>query len=554
MIKQDRMRKQMIFAITTLVLIFSGCSTRQTALILNDVESYIMERPDSALVVLDSIDRGVLTTDRLKAHHALLHAMALDKNFIDVTDDSLAGVALNYYSRKGPEKNEARAQYYLGLSYYYAGDYNKAILEFTKAEKVAERSDSLYWGFVKMLQASTYAKTYNEIEACEHFKQANAIYTSLSEKYYINVSELSLARSYINNDEFVSADSILCRLIEDEDVDSKIRYSAMAERAFALISKLDSQYNDVISLYENIIDDKATSVMTLKHYWTYAYALEKAGRYNVSQPLISQLSQIDTSGNAYYWRYRIAQAHGNIPESLLMLEQSVTKNNTEVTDMLKQSLALSQRDYYESQFRESSLKIRVKNQVIIFVFILSVLIILVIVLCVQKYLSEHRKEKENLLEYVEEISRQLSQYKDEDYPMLKKRFISLYKSRFETLGTLCGQYLQDRNRDDIEKVMFQKVILLIEDIRNDKVRKAKFESVLDAELDGIMTRFRNEIPKCKEWEVTMFGYLVAGFDSTTISRLMNLSLDQVYSYKRRLIHKIENKNPEHVSQFLEMLT
>lgn len=554
MTKQDRMRKQVIFAIATLVLIFSGCSTRQTNLLLNDVESYIMERPDSALVVLDSIDRGLLTTDRLKAHHALLHAMALDKNFIDVTDDSLASIALSYYSRKGPEKNEARAQYYLGLSYYYAGDYNKAILEFTKAEKVAERSDSLYWGFVKMLQASTYAKTYNETEACEHFKQANAIYTSLSEKHYMNVSQLSLARSYINNDEFVRADSILCRLIDNEYVDSKIRYSAMAERAFALISKLDSQYNDVISLYENIIDDKVTSVMTLKHYWTYAYALEKAGRYSVSQPLISQLSQIDTSGNAYYWRYRIAQAHGNIPESLLMLEQSVTKNNTEVTDMLKQSLALSQRDYYESQFRETSLKIRVKNQVIIFVFILSVLIILVIVLCVQKYLSEHRQEKENLLEYAEEISRQLSQYKDEDYPMLKKRFISLYKSRFETLGTLCGQYLQDRNRDDIEKVMFQKVILLIEDIRNDKVRKAKFESVLDAELDGIMTRFRNEIPKCKEWEVTMFGYLVAGFDSTTISRLMNLSLDQVYSYKRRLIHKIENKNPEHVSQFLEMLT
>ena len=153
--------------------------------------------------------------------------------------------------------------------------------------------------------------------------------------------------------------------------------------------------------------------MTLKHYWTYAYALEKAGRYNVSQPLISQLSQIDTSGNAYYWRYRIAQAHGNIPESLLMLEQSVTKNNTEVTDMLKQSLALSQRDYYESQFRESSLKIRVKNQVIIFVFILSVLIILVIVLCVQKYLSEHRKEKENLLAHFH------PDYKQEEFDVLK---------------------------------------------------------------------------------------------------------------------------------------
>ena len=94
---------------------------------------------------------------------------------------------------------------------------------------------------------------------------------------------------------------------------------------------------------------------------------------------------------------------------------------------------------------------------------------------------------------------------------------------------------------------------MVDDIRNDKVRKVKFESVLDSELDGIMTRFRTEIPKCKEWEVTMFGYLVAGFDSTTISRLMDLSLDQVYSYKRRIIKKIETVDPEHSAQFLEML-
>ena len=83
-----------------------------------------MERPDSALVVLESMDLDMLTTERDRAHHALLHAMALDKNYIDVVDDSLAKTALTYFSKKGPEKYKARALYYLGLSYYYAGDYD----------------------------------------------------------------------------------------------------------------------------------------------------------------------------------------------------------------------------------------------------------------------------------------------------------------------------------------------------------------------------------------------------------------------------------------------
>ena len=101
--------------------VFSGCIPTKVSRTLKDVESYITERPDSALSVLQSIGNTNLRSNRVRAHHALLQAMALDKNYIDVTDDSLASVALSYYSRKGPEKYEARALYYLGLSYYYAG-------------------------------------------------------------------------------------------------------------------------------------------------------------------------------------------------------------------------------------------------------------------------------------------------------------------------------------------------------------------------------------------------------------------------------------------------
>lgn len=153
-----------------------SCGVSEMKNRLKDVESYIMKRPDSALAVLDSMDRTLLTTDRLKAHHALLYAMALDKNYIDVTDDSLASIALDYYSRKGPEKYEARSRYYLGLSYFYAGDFSKAILESTKAEEVAEKSDSLYWGFVKVLQADIYSKTHNDVEECRALVQAVEIY------------------------------------------------------------------------------------------------------------------------------------------------------------------------------------------------------------------------------------------------------------------------------------------------------------------------------------------------------------------------------------------
>ncbi|MBQ5639548.1 MAG: hypothetical protein IIV12_01480, partial [Bacteroidales bacterium] len=479
---------------------------------------------------------------------------ALDKNYIDVSDDSLARVALDYYSRKGPAKYEARSQYYLALSYYYADDLRKAILEATKADAVAEASDSLYFGFVKVLQADIYAKTHNDVEVLKNLNQAYDVYSRLSLPYYVNVAQLRLSKALYNSGYVSKADSLLSLLIKNKDTEAKIKAYALTDRAFIKIVDSIPDYPLAISMYENVVNDYGAKYMTYKDYWVYSYALERVGRQEESQYLVDKLSQLDSSVSAYYWRYRIEVDKGNITEALSVLEKSVTMHNEEVTESLRQSLASTQREYYESQYREASLQVRVKNQMIIIVVSFAVVILLLILHFVHRRISSQQAEKEQLMEYVDEIKRQLVQAKDENYPLLKRRFIDLYKSRFDTIGMLCDQFLQNKDRSDVEKVMYQKMLLMIEEIRNDKVRKVKFESLLNSELDGIIQNFRTEMPKSKEWEVTMFSYLVVGFDATTISRLMDMPLNNVYAYKRRLKLKIEEKKPEHSSQFLEMIT
>ena len=49
---------------------------------LMQVESFIEERPDSALTVLQGMDKEALSRKEEKAKHALLLSMALDKNVI----------------------------------------------------------------------------------------------------------------------------------------------------------------------------------------------------------------------------------------------------------------------------------------------------------------------------------------------------------------------------------------------------------------------------------------------------------------------------------------
>ena len=531
----------------------AGCSSWRVDNTLTDVESFIMERPDSALVVLDSIDRTLLTTDRLKAHHALLHAMALDKNYIDVDDDSLASIAVRYYSKKGPEKYEARSLYYLGLSYYYAQDYKKAILEFTKAEKVAERSDSLYLGMTKDIKATIYSATHNDSEALRLLKEAYDIYLELSLHQYINNTELRLANLYCNNDDFLKADSLYIHLISSEKVDDFIKNSATKNKAFITISHYNKDYDKAAFLYDRLVNDSDASILTYKDYWAYAYSLSKVGRKEEAQSLVSQLKSVDSSGTADYWMYLIEKSRGNSENALKYLEHTTTKTDKEVMKALQQSLALTQRDYYESEFINAEFKARNRQLIAISVGVSSVLVLVLLLWATSIYVRRQREEKEYYLNYANEIRRQLEAAKKEDYPQLQRKYLEIYKSKFEMIGSLYEEYVLYRGKKNAEHAIYSKVSEIINAFIGDNANQHQLESVLDDSLDGIVSTLRKEMPRLKDIDYSIFCYMIIGFDATTISHLLNITTNVVYIRKSRMRQHIEDVAPKHKDQFLNIL-
>ena len=103
--------------------------------LLNGIEAYIEEHPEEALKVLESVNREELTTRKLKAKHALLYSMALDKNYIDVTNDSIIAPAVYYYKYHGTAEEKLLTSYYRGVIYLYAGDTEQAMKKFVEAER-----------------------------------------------------------------------------------------------------------------------------------------------------------------------------------------------------------------------------------------------------------------------------------------------------------------------------------------------------------------------------------------------------------------------------------
>ena len=108
---------------------------------LDWAEAVMEEHPDSALALLDTLDRSRLRTRGAKARHALLYSQALDKNWIDLSTDSIIKPAVKYYARHGSPDDRLKAQYYLGRIYQNAGDNESAMRCFVNAEKYASKCD-----------------------------------------------------------------------------------------------------------------------------------------------------------------------------------------------------------------------------------------------------------------------------------------------------------------------------------------------------------------------------------------------------------------------------
>ena len=124
---------------------------------LTEVESYIEERPDSALVVLEKIEVEELSSKEERAKHALLLSMALDKNFVDKTDFEVLQPAIDYYEDNGSATDKLRTYYYQGRIYQNAGNDAAAMTSYVNAlDKGAESNDKLTKARTLVAQSTRY--------------------------------------------------------------------------------------------------------------------------------------------------------------------------------------------------------------------------------------------------------------------------------------------------------------------------------------------------------------------------------------------------------------
>lgn len=147
--------------------------------LMDTAESIMNSRPDSALVLLDSVADSDLHGRKQKARCALLKSIVLDKNYIDTTTFDVLQPAIDYYPKNGTPDEKLKTFYYQGRIYQNANEDDLAMQAWLRGSEVEGITDSLILAHLLVAKGILYHKQYKIDEYVKCNLRAAEIYGAL---------------------------------------------------------------------------------------------------------------------------------------------------------------------------------------------------------------------------------------------------------------------------------------------------------------------------------------------------------------------------------------
>lgn len=578
-------------AVVAIIVFVSSCASKEAKRIMDTADAVMWTRPDSALAVLESIDTLSLKTKAQRARYSLLYTMALARNHRDIPDLRIIKPAASYYERHGSNDDRMKMYFYLGTAQYDTGDPESAIASYLRAKEYSFHSDNLVFkGIISSSISDVYLWNNNNSESILYCKEACDYFAQAKDSFRLWNTTGLLANRYSNIRDWAKADSLYSIFFSQPIRDTSIYARQLLNLAWNNIFKPGSDPHESIDLFRKATGEFG-GTPSLSDYCVYAYASEIIGDYDTANDLIRQLENVDSSSTILkIWKYRISKHRADYKTALTYLEQSLNDQNSEVLETVGQSVALAQSDYYESKSLLLDKDRRLQRQMKWMIFLIAVMMVASGLGIYSKRKKIWQRQVEEMSFINDEVSQRLNEAllsekehlrsidslasanelaekniqtlseklssaaeKEQVLMGLRAKYVQANKRRYAQLNVLCRQYLESPNasRNGKDKIYAEvKKILAILDEPNQK----ELESMLDDNLDGIMTKLRAAIPDATEKDFRFISFLILGFDTKTIARMMDYNVNTVYTKRYIIKEKISKLDGENKALFSEFIS
>ena len=549
---------------------------------LKDVGTYISDSPDSAYNVLSGIDKKRISRYRTLAKYSLLMSIALDKKYIDVTEDTLIRPAVLWYERHGSDKDRMLAYYYHGRVYQNAEDYNQAIIAFSNAEKYAKTcEDDFYLGMIYRGMHSIYNRTYNNSDALKYaILSRNHFKKSANELHYI-YSLRDIALIYHNLNKFNEC-LALCDTVKHiaKGIKDTVLYASVLDIEIAsTIYKTDKEPEKAIQTFNFIVDSLHRNP-SFQAWHDIAEAYAETGQYDTAYNIINRLKTLVlpnsvAEGTLASVQSRIDLAKHDYKNSLLNFQKAVDIQDSLFYTILNQAVVNTQKDYFKRQAEYDAERLHMKNTIILLIGIASAITLASISYFWYRKVKDKEREKEletsRLIDRISEVRNELislQREKDEQISSLtralesenqeamsgfREQIYSLYQTRFRFFDNICRQYYSFGMTAAKQRQIFKVVEENIVEVSDDKEIMA-LEEIVDAFRGGVMKKLREEFPRFKEEDFKVMCYWYAGFSPTAMCVFMKVDdINDIYKRKSRLKARIEKSESPNKDFFISQL-
>lgn len=542
--------------------LFISCDNKKAKSLLQDVETYIQERPDSALQVLRKVDTLTLNTKSLRARYSLLFAMALDKNYIDTTDVSVIIPAVDYYRGKWSSEDKLKSFFYLGRIYQNARMYDKAAIAYSLAEKeVPESKDMVQNGILYMNFSYLYDLVHNKNKQLEYAKKGLACYQEAKDSVHIYLAYGDLARAYHSRHDWVKADSLYCLAIDKAKNDTLAVCNLIENYAKMKMIVPEPDPEGAKSLLEMLSLDYHQS-LSVMDYGIYAYASDILGDKVTCDSILQLLEKLsdERKSKVAMWLCLIYRNRGDYKRALDYEIAAESRDDVDLDSLLSVPVSQGLQNYYMNLANENHIRSRNNLAISIVIIVFIILSFTILLLCQRIRRMRERELEGRMLRLLEdsnclleqentELKSKANEYERDKYKA-RLSFASVYKDKFAIIGELCKIFLDAKDRNDKKEAVYFRVEHLISTISADEKLFERLESQINRDFDDIVIHIKNDLGNVDKKDVRFICYLIVGLDSQTIASLLNLSVSNVYTKKSRLRDRIKKLDSPYKDDYL----
>ncbi len=554
-----------LFAETALflVLVFlcPACtqpSRRQVNTVLDDVESYINDRPDSALAVLEGVDSTALTTRALRARYSLLRTMALDKCYKDITVPGLLDPVISWYEHHGSADDRMKTLYFQGRIAQSGGDQKKAAVFYSRAEEYASVvSDKHMLGILYLAEATMFDAVHNTEKEVEYTEKGIAVFRGINDPMQEMVLG-QLAISYAMLKKWEQADSLFRKGISASSSNSYAMSVLLSNYARMKVLQPDPDPEAALESLDRMRNEYGYP-LSLRDAGAYAYALALSGRSREAEGILDQLEQYASSSplEVEPWLSRCASAVGDYKRAYGSLSRAHAAEESVIQNVLSDSVTEAVAAFHEMAGRQKRMQYRI-NIAILLIVLLALSLSLVLSLLRRNRLEE---EKTRVLGVCASLEKEAAEQENQTVNLQGQlnRFKEIVRQervlRFRQAGKLRSSIWRLDHRgvpswikEDPDMVAIKKELSYIYDLDDSGeilVRR------LDRELDGAIDSLSEALNlKYKRKEQLFMCCTLLDLPSDVVAAKLGITPNNVRVKKHRLKEQIAKLNdPEYDALF-----